>query len=84
LHPILTNPVAVWLGDRSYSLYLWHFPVVVFASTAGTLETVPQQFAAIGISLGLAWASHRYIEEPFRRRRGRSRSAAPAAEDDGI
>lgn len=80
LHPILTNPMSVWLGDRSYSLYLWHFPVAVFASTAGALETAPQQFAAIGMGLGLAWASHQYVEEPFLRRRGHSRSAAPTAE----
>lgn len=28
----LTNPVSVFVGDISYSLYLWHFPVLVFAA----------------------------------------------------
>jgi peptidoglycan/LPS O-acetylase OafA/YrhL len=32
LYP-LTNPVSKYLGDISYSLYLWHFPIIIFAGT---------------------------------------------------
>ncbi|OCT12768.1 hypothetical protein A8709_31185 [Paenibacillus pectinilyticus] len=58
-----------WLGKRSYSLYIWHFPVIILTSssmnTGGTdLSTVTVQ---ILLSLLLAAFSYSCIEEPFRR-----------------
>ena len=60
-----------WLGVRSYSLYIWHYPVIILTSPdvntneAGVTRIILQLTA----SLILAAISYRYIEEPFRRGR---------------
>ena len=58
-------PVAI--GLISYSLYLWHWPVIVFAEYAGDAELAGwSSIAAIALSTGLAVVSWRFIERPFR------------------
>ena len=56
-----------WIGDLSYSLYLWHWPLVIFATylLGGTL---PVGYGLIVVSAAVipAWLSYRYIEQPFR------------------
>lgn len=56
-----------WVGDLSYSLYLWHWPLVIFATylLGGTL---PVGYGLIVVSASAipAWLSYRYIEQPFR------------------
>ena len=52
----------VWIGTLSYSLYLWHFPVLWTFHAHDRL-------VALVLSFLLAWLSYRYIERPFRRRR---------------
>ncbi|ROQ38344.1 peptidoglycan/LPS O-acetylase OafA/YrhL [Frondihabitans sp. PhB188] len=61
---VLANPVARYLGDISYSLYLWHFPVFIFAATllgAGTAATV---VTSIAVALVLSVGSHHLVEKP--------------------
>ena len=56
-----------WVGDVSYSLYLWHWPVlVVFVARAGHEPTTLQALALVGTCLLLAAASTRFVEMPFR------------------
>jgi peptidoglycan/LPS O-acetylase OafA/YrhL len=60
----------VWIGLLSYSLYLWHWPVYVYAN-AISIDGI-QAFEAVGwiaVSLALAWLSLRFIELPFREKR---------------
>ncbi|MGZ5270248.1 MAG: acyltransferase family protein [Ramlibacter sp.] len=66
VHRMLTRPAVVYVGAISYSLYLWHWPVVsVSRWTIGiTPWTVPFQLALI---LLLASASYRWLETPIRR-----------------
>lgn len=52
---------ARWLGRRSYSLYLWHFPVVVFAASLG-LDEGWWLVAQVGLMLGLSALSFRFVE----------------------
>ena len=57
-----------WIGERSYGIYLWHWPV--FMVTRPGLD-VPLDGAwllalRIGASVGLAHLSYRYVEEPVR------------------
>jgi peptidoglycan/LPS O-acetylase OafA/YrhL len=59
----------VWVGERSYGIYLIHWPVIVFLSDApgeqpdGPLSVVLQ----VVLILGLAALSYRYLEQPIRR-----------------
>ncbi len=59
-----------WIGQRSYGIYLWHWPVMALTRPGIDLQwslwiLVPLQIA---ITLLLATASYRYIEMPVRRR----------------
>jgi peptidoglycan/LPS O-acetylase OafA/YrhL len=76
------RPVA-WVGDVSYSLYLWHWPVlVVFVARVGHEPTAVQALALVAACLLLAAASTRFVEEPFRsgaRPRARRRAYLLAA-----
>jgi peptidoglycan/LPS O-acetylase OafA/YrhL len=63
----LRNPVMAYLGRISYSLYLWHFPVIVFATALlgdGSLVFSVTAILATGI---LAVASFHLVEDPIRR-----------------
>jgi peptidoglycan/LPS O-acetylase OafA/YrhL len=81
---LLTNPVAGYLGNISYSLYLWHFPVLVF--TTVFLEGAPRSLtaAALLITLVLSMASFHWIEGPTRFANGHRRLTVPSAAFAGI
>ena len=59
-----------WVGQRSYGIYLIHWPVIVFTATApGEQPESPLKVAAqVALVLGLAAASYRWIEQPVRHR----------------
>lgn len=65
---VLAHPVLVWLGLISYPLYLWHWPVLVFARLAQYNGTPPwpTRAAAVVLSIVLAWLTWRWIEKPLR------------------
>jgi hypothetical protein len=56
----------VWLGDRSYSAYLWHWPLwlIVGGHTENTWWKV---LAAMGLTLLLSELTYRYVERPLKR-----------------
>ena len=61
----------VWLGDRSYSLYLVHWPLMAAVHNAwvGTDKEAPPELqawrgAALALALPLAWMLHRWVEVP--------------------
>ena len=67
----------VWLGDMSYSWYLWHWPLIVF--TALVFPHRPALLvAAAAASLLPALASYRWLEQPLRGYRPRTRPRAGA------
>lgn len=63
---LTVNPVAQWLGDRSYSLYLWHWPLVVALYFAGMQNDWLWVSGAIALSLVLAHLSYHLVEVPTR------------------
>ncbi len=61
----------VWVGLISYSLYLWHWPILAFGRVWLTPELSHTTIAAfVAISFGAAWLSWRFIELPFRAQQG--------------
>jgi peptidoglycan/LPS O-acetylase OafA/YrhL len=63
------NPGMRWLGLRSYSFYLWHWPVLELTRPGIDVPLHgPVLFALqLGLTLALADLSYRYVEQPFRR-----------------
>jgi peptidoglycan/LPS O-acetylase OafA/YrhL len=62
------NPLSQWLGNISYSLYLWHWPVVVALAYLGRLDSLGFQLAGIAASLMLAQLSYWFVEQKMRAR----------------
>lgn len=64
----LSSKPAVTLGDNSYALYLWHWPVLVLALAATGVETpnLVQGLAIVGASIVLAVLTTRFVEKPLR------------------
>ena len=63
----LTNPVSQYLGEISYGLYLWHFPVVVLIVTVVPQYSVAYWVAGLALIFGLSAASFHLLEDPARR-----------------
>ncbi|WP_343731137.1 acyltransferase family protein [Duganella sp.] len=62
------NPLFQWLGNISYSLYLWHWPIVVLLAYWGVLTEPAWQLGGIAASLAAAYASYLWVEQPMRTR----------------
>lgn len=65
---VLGQRIARFMGDISYSVYLWHWPliVVVPAMLGHSLGTI-DKLLIIVVTVGLAWATKRFVEDPARR-----------------
>ena len=65
-YTIFTNPIIVYFGLISYSLYLWHWGVLSISRWTIGIHwwSVPFQVALI---LGLSISSYRYVETPLRK-----------------
>jgi len=83
--PLLDRQPLRWIGERSYGLYLWHFPI--FALTRPQLDVPVDGVANLALRLALTAAvaecSYRYVEQPVRQGRLgphlRALRSAPAA-----
>ena len=69
---LASNPVAVWIGQRSYSLYLWHWPVILIIAidhpaAPGTIDHLLTRLWCVVVILALADLTYRFVETPFRR-----------------
>jgi peptidoglycan/LPS O-acetylase OafA/YrhL len=76
LRRAVDHPVALWVGARSYALYLWHYPIfsILEQYHLGTIRT-----ALIGLpaTFIIAWVSGRWIEAPFLRLKDRLHAPPP-------
>lgn len=63
----LTNRVSGYLGDISFSLYLWHFPVIIIAAQLIDATTMRGQFGIAVISVVIAIYSYHLVEDPIRK-----------------
>ncbi|MGX1701055.1 acyltransferase family protein [Microbacterium sp. NPDC055357] len=71
--PALDQPVLRWIGDRSYGIYLWHWPLLVLV-VAGVQGTAPDAgfspwigVGVLALTLASAELSYRFVETPVRR-----------------
>jgi len=65
----LSMPALVYVGLISYSLYLWHWPLITFARGQGASPSHPVTATVlIGLSVGLAALTYHFVERPIRRR----------------
>ncbi len=61
---ILASRVLVAIGLRSYSLYLWHWPVFVLMRWTVGLSSATQQAVAVVLTCAFAECSYRFVERP--------------------
>jgi peptidoglycan/LPS O-acetylase OafA/YrhL len=83
LHPesrlsrLFSARVPVWLGERSYGFYLWHFPIIVLLTRHG-FHSYGEAAIALPLALIATCVSWRFVETPFLRRKARFERACPA------
>lgn len=65
LNIILGSSILKWIGDRSYSIYLWHYPIIVLMS-GGKRAAWWIVILEVVLSVGVAELSYRFIETPVR------------------
>lgn len=67
--PLLSTKPALWIGERSYGIYLWHW--IVLQLTRPSLDLVGDDWALYSLRVLIVFAladiSYRYIETPVRR-----------------
>ena len=63
---VLALPFMQRIGALSYSWYLWHWPLLVLAAAVVPGITVPQRAMVVLLSLGVAMAASRVVENPIR------------------
>ena len=67
--PVLQNPVFLWIGERSYSIYLWHW--VIFQVTRPSVDLAGKEWALNSLRILIVFAlsdiSLRFVELPIRR-----------------
>jgi peptidoglycan/LPS O-acetylase OafA/YrhL len=64
---ILANPLSRYLGRISYSLYLWHWPLLILVPIAIGSDELGVRVGLAGVAVLLAALSTELVERPFRR-----------------
>ncbi|UNK48988.1 acyltransferase [Lysobacter sp. S4-A87] len=65
---LLRSRAMVFFGLISYSLYLWHWPLLAFDSLLSVQDSsLVVRLGLCGVATTLAWASYRFVEGPVRK-----------------
>ncbi len=74
---LLGTPFLVWVGTRSYGLYLFHWPIYqIIRKQANISLTVVEFVFAIALTVPITEASYRFVEKPIREGRLRAMLAS--------
>ena len=76
LNRVLASRPLVWVGRRSYGIYLWSWPVQVFAAEGFGSDGIALDAVVVSAAVTLAALSHWLVEEPIRA--GRRPAGLPA------
>ena len=65
----LSAEPLVWIGKRSYSIYLWHYPLLLLMNPVANISDTPwwQYILQVLLVVAVAECSYRFIETPFRK-----------------
>ena len=65
----LSAEPLVWVGKRSYSIYLWHYPLLLLMNPVANINDTPwwQYILQVLLVVAVAECSYRFIETPFRK-----------------
>jgi peptidoglycan/LPS O-acetylase OafA/YrhL len=64
---LLSNPLFVWIGLISFPLYLWHWPLLIFARIIkGGPPSRDTSIIIVLASIALAWLTYSFIEKKIR------------------
>lgn len=63
----------VWIGQRSYGLYLWHYPLLWILHRHMGVHWVP----VLAVAFLVTATSYRYVEQPIMRHRSHARKVQP-------
>ncbi|HET6830212.1 MAG TPA: acyltransferase family protein [Solirubrobacterales bacterium] len=67
LGPIVGCRPMRWIGQRSYGIYLWHFPIIVLTNPEGVEGAdLPRAILQTAATFAIAALSWRYVEDPIR------------------
>ncbi|HEU5215240.1 MAG TPA: acyltransferase family protein [Gaiellaceae bacterium] len=55
-----------WIGERSYGIYLWHWPIIVLMAGVNARPGIGIVLAEAAVILAAATLSYRYVEQPIR------------------
>ena len=65
---LLSLAPFVWIGKRSYGMYLWHFPIILLTTDANSTVEMPlwMRFVQIVLIFAISALSYTFIENPIR------------------
>jgi peptidoglycan/LPS O-acetylase OafA/YrhL len=73
---LISTPAFTWVGDRSYALYLWHWPILIIAARyAGHTLSLEENLMLIALAIAISAISYALVENPLRQRRWTGRTA---------
>jgi peptidoglycan/LPS O-acetylase OafA/YrhL len=66
LSKVLAIKPIQWLGDKSYAIYLWHWPVLILAPLVlNRAPTLGNKIGLLAITVVLSWLTQKFIETPM-------------------
>ncbi len=63
---LLSTPVLKWIGQRSYGIYIWHYPIIVLTTPYNAPPDLARSVLQVAASFTCAGLSWKYLEQPIR------------------